>query len=56
MQTKLNGAEILSCTMQRKDQIRIFQHKLTSEPASLFREGKMRKPAKNILRNHLLQK
>ena len=41
----------------QKDDERItaFQHELTPEPAPLFREGKIRKPAKNILRNHLLQ-
>ena len=94
IQRKLDGVEILTSTIKRKDQIRTlsclqgsvkigeetvyvnpevlfirltllvqkdeeriaqFKYELTPEPTSLFREGKMRKPAKNILRNHLLQ-
>ena len=46
----------LTLLVQKDDErITAFQHELTPEPAPLFREGKIRKPAKNILRNHLLQ-
>ena len=46
----------LSLLVQKENErTQYFQHELTPDPASLFRDGKMRKPAKSVLRNHLLQ-
>ena len=47
----------LAALLQREDDIiEKFAYELTPEPASLFKDGMMRKSAKSILRNHLLMK
>ena len=40
---------------KENEKTQYFDHELTPDLASFFREGKMRKPAKNVVRSHLLQ-
>lgn len=40
---------------KENEKTQYFDYELTFDLASFFREGKMRKPAKNVVRSHLLQ-
>ena len=41
--------------IKREERVNFFKYELTPEPASLFKEGKMRKANKAELRNRILQ-
>ena len=40
---------------REEERVNFFKYELTPEPASLFKEGKMRKANKAELRNRILQ-